>query len=341
MTDERRSPSVCTVTPHPDVEPENVDIPECGMCDEPLAKGAPEITWGATRYCSLDCVRGAQDMAGERYIHDDGTVQTAAEFAAEHGLKSRSVLRREAAQKGEPPPDLTGYCPSDAVGTAPGAYMYKDGRYVLKPDEKPCGISINDNGACGLHPLHRGPCITRRSLESNQDANAARPRAAMRTNEAEATPRAKYDEAQRLGPYRVGSKLGRTLYRDDVCIGMVDDEETARFLVGAANCYVQHVAPIESGDRPDNPLCADQGRARELMAAIRPDIRAVFDARGIEEWRTKYRASESQAVEYLIARAFGGMRTDSPIAARKALTNEPCKLACVDCQTYCDCARDP
>ena len=34
--------------------------------------------------------------------------------------------------------------------------------------------------------------------------------------------------------------------------------------------------------------------------------------------------------------------SDSPIAAaRKALTNEPCKLACVDCQTYCDCARDP
>ena len=100
---------------------------------------------------------------------------------------------------------------------------------------------------CGLRSGHAG---MHESKEGVAFRNAIRP------NEAEASPRAKYDEAQRLGPYRVGSKLGRTLYRDDACIGMVDDEETARFLAAAANCYVQQVAPFENAKRTDNPIPA-------------------------------------------------------------------------------------
>jgi hypothetical protein len=35
--------------------------------------------------------------------------------------------------------------------------------------------------------------------------------------------------------WRVGRKLGRTLYRDDVCIGMVDTPELAAEIVAAMN----------------------------------------------------------------------------------------------------------
>ena len=58
------------------------------------------------------------------------------------------------------------------------------------------------------------------------------------------TPRAAYEAAQKVGPYRVGRKLGRTLYLDGKCIGMVDDDATARLLAGAANLYLQQVAPL-------------------------------------------------------------------------------------------------
>jgi hypothetical protein len=35
--------------------------------------------------------------------------------------------------------------------------------------------------------------------------------------------------------WRVGRKLGRTLYRDDVCVGMVDSPEIAAEIVAAMN----------------------------------------------------------------------------------------------------------
>lgn len=35
--------------------------------------------------------------------------------------------------------------------------------------------------------------------------------------------------------WRVGTKLGRTLYRDNVCVGMVDTPELAAEIVAAMN----------------------------------------------------------------------------------------------------------
>lgn len=40
-----------------------------------------------------------------------------------------------------------------------------------------------------------------------------------------------------MSRWRVGRKLGRTLYRDDVCVGMVDTPELAAEIVVALNAY--------------------------------------------------------------------------------------------------------
>lgn len=45
------------------------------------------------------------------------------------------------------------------------------------------------------------------------------------------------------GNWRVGRKLGRTLYRDDICVGMVDNPELAAEIVEAMNRRASRTAP--------------------------------------------------------------------------------------------------
>lgn len=52
---------------------------------------------------------------------------------------------------------------------------------------------------------------------------------------AEAALREDLAAAQPVGRWRTGNKLGRTLYRDEVCVGIVDTPEIAAELVAAAN----------------------------------------------------------------------------------------------------------
>ena len=40
-----------------------------------------------------------------------------------------------------------------------------------------------------------------------------------------------------VSTWRVGRKLGRTLYRDEVCVGMVDTPELAAEIVAAMNAW--------------------------------------------------------------------------------------------------------
>lgn len=94
--------------------------------------------------------------------------------------------------------------------------------------------------------------------------------------------RSKYEEAQRVGPYRVGRKLGRTLYRDNVCIGMVDDAEIARFLVGVANYYIQQVAPI------DVPSGYNEVTIPKLQAALSEAISRTAKENNYEDLHHKF-----------------------------------------------------
>jgi hypothetical protein len=52
------------------------------------------------------------------------------------------------------------------------------------------------------------------------------------------TVRAKENEA--MATWRVGRKLGRTLYKDDQCVGMVDTPELAAEIVRAMNLIETH-----------------------------------------------------------------------------------------------------
>ncbi len=46
--------------------------------------------------------------------------------------------------------------------------------------------------------------------------------------------------------WRVGNKLRRTLYRDDVCVGMVDTPELASAIVEAMNAAQPATAPTRT-----------------------------------------------------------------------------------------------
>lgn len=71
--------------------------------------------------------------------------------------------------------------------------------------------------------------------------------------------------------WRVGRKLGRTLYVDDQCVGMVDDESIAADIVNAMNL----VAALESaqqilneeGLKLDAERAADRALLRRLVEA--------------------------------------------------------------------------
>lgn len=54
--------------------------------------------------------------------------------------------------------------------------------------------------------------------------------------------------------WRVGTKLGRTLYRDGVCVGMLDTPELAREVVAALNAAPVSAATVECDCEPQPSL---------------------------------------------------------------------------------------
>jgi hypothetical protein len=69
--------------------------------------------------------------------------------------------------------------------------------------------------------------------------------------------------------WRVGRKLGRTLYRDDRIVGMVDTKEIAAEIVEAMNarectCGTKYVSrmgeSLRAHSRAPNPNCPKHGR---------------------------------------------------------------------------------
>jgi len=52
--------------------------------------------------------------------------------------------------------------------------------------------------------------------------------------------------------WRVGRKLGRTLYKDEVCVGMVDTKELAEAIVNAMNAR-----KVRPGHHPPCPAMLD------------------------------------------------------------------------------------
>lgn len=53
-----------------------------------------------------------------------------------------------------------------------------------------------------------------------------------------------------MGTWRVGRKLGRTLYVDDVCVGMVDTRALAESIVDAMGLDRQFVDAVSRVDGP-------------------------------------------------------------------------------------------
>lgn len=63
--------------------------------------------------------------------------------------------------------------------------------------------------------------------------------------------------------WRVGRKLGRTLYRNDVCVGMVDDPVLAQAVVAAMNAAPSPVTATDAGDGP--PVAGMRERAMAFL----------------------------------------------------------------------------
>lgn len=61
-----------------------------------------------------------------------------------------------------------------------------------------------------------------------------------------------------MSRWRVGRKLGRTLYRDEVCVGMVDTPEIAEAIIAAMNGTGPRARAVPRGhcDRCDRCGCA-------------------------------------------------------------------------------------
>jgi hypothetical protein len=61
--------------------------------------------------------------------------------------------------------------------------------------------------------------------------------------------------------WRVGRKLGRTIYINDVCIGMVDDVETAKLIVSVMNKHNQDM--VRSNDEVSNQTETAPAKSKE------------------------------------------------------------------------------
>jgi hypothetical protein len=73
--------------------------------------------------------------------------------------------------------------------------------------------------------------------------------------------------------WRVGRKLGRTLYKDDICVGMVDTPELARAIVLAMNAKEVIKAACLVVDAWDNtqppPFSDARSPKQQLIDAVR------------------------------------------------------------------------
>lgn len=83
-----------------------------------------------------------------------------------------------------------------------------------------------------------------------------------------------------MGEWRVGRKLGRTLYRDEQFVGLVDTAEIASEIVEAMNGRLRALAPAGCGcpvtlsstrTTTHTRECSDRQAAERLAATIEDD----------------------------------------------------------------------
>jgi hypothetical protein len=70
--------------------------------------------------------------------------------------------------------------------------------------------------------------------------------------------------------WRVGAKLGRTLYRDDRCVGMVDTPELAAEIVTAMNRWVGQPVVVVPNPNQNSLHCIACGTQLALRFWDRP-----------------------------------------------------------------------
>lgn len=70
--------------------------------------------------------------------------------------------------------------------------------------------------------------------------------------------------------WRVGRKLGRTLYRDDVCVGMVDTRELAEEMVRSLNLFEAALAKPAPAAAPRFAPCPNCGVRHGQFVACKP-----------------------------------------------------------------------
>ncbi len=136
------------------------------------------------------------------------------------------------------------------------------------------------------------------------------------------------------GKWRVGRSLGRTLYRNEVCVGMVDTPETAAEIVARMNqCTPTSHAPVERSPEPStvtgvwgqDPKPAEAKGAPEHVGAywdrVREDLwlpRGTEKVSGPGPQDDAVGYTRDDVVERRVAEAHGGFD-----AASKALGRQP------------------
>jgi hypothetical protein len=69
-------------------------------------------------------------------------------------------------------------------------------------------------------------------------------------------------------PWRVGTKLGRTLYRDEVLVGLVDTPEIAAEIVAAMNALANQPAAPARTDKSDRGKSLTEAFTRATQYAV-------------------------------------------------------------------------
>ncbi len=110
-----------------------------------------------------------------------------------------------------------------------------------------------------------------------------------------------------LGRYRVGRSLGRTLYRDDELIGLLDDKDVAKHIAEVLNHFdvMQGIVAQASRER-DEAL-------EEADAAGRVAERAIADAT-----RVKRERDEARRAVFAVGRLLAEVDKRSPHATKAA-----------------------
>ncbi len=109
------------------------------------------------------------------------------------------------------------------------------------------------------------------------------------------------------GRYRVGRSLGRTLYRDDELIGLLDDRDVAKHIVDVLNHFdvMQGIVAQASRERDE--------AIQEADAAGRVAERAIADAT-----RVKRERDEARRVVFAVGRLLAEVGKRAPHAMKAA-----------------------